>query len=114
MWLAGFAGLLAWRFLPSASFPQRRLKNVSLQCPAPCCFRLTVARRRRLTQKPLGVRSGPPSSRARSLRLLSGAFPPAVGYKGPRLTVAAVSSYSLLSRTLTFGRPFTLCSTVSC
>src|SRR5262244_139360 len=33
---------------------------------------------------------GPPSSRARSLRLWSGAFPPAVGYKKPRITSAAV------------------------
>src|SRR5258705_13358248 len=45
-WLGGFT---------SASFPRRRLANVSLQCPALCCFRLTVARRRRLALRPLAI-----------------------------------------------------------
>ena len=45
-WLGGFI---------SASFPQRRLASVSLQCPALCCFRLTVARRRRLALRPPAI-----------------------------------------------------------
>ncbi len=46
-WLGGFME----RVLPAAA----SCSNDSLQCPALCCFRLTVARRRRLVLQPLAI-----------------------------------------------------------
>ena len=95
MWLAGFAGLLAWRYRPAR--PSR-----SVVLPT---FRCSVLRRAAPPYSRAAATayfaaaynfSGSPSSRARSLRLLSGAFPPAVGYEGPRMTIAVASLAVLL------------------
>src|SRR5258706_7895966 len=88
MWLAGFAGLLAWRFyqrvLPAAS-PCERFAAVS------CAVLLPPYSRAAATACFAAACNfgGPPSSRARSLRLLSGALPPAVRCKKPRITATA-------------------------
>src|SRR5262249_23956849 len=117
-WLGGFT---------SASFPRRRLANVSLQCPALCCFRLTVGRRRRLALRPPAISAAHRLPVHEACGYCSGRFRP-LWVTRSRVQQSRVAKsakfnaspgflcilYSLLSSTFTRGLPFTLCSTVSC
>src|SRR5256885_1235894 len=97
MWLAGFAGLLAWRFYQRdhpAATSSERFAAVSCavllppysRASATACFAATCNF------------GGPPSSRARSLRLLSGPLPPTVRYKKPRIGDAACHALENFAR----------------
>src|SRR5215470_11435654 len=121
MQLAGFAGLLAWRFdrrvLPAAS-PFERFAAVSCavllppysRAAATACLRppaISVVRR-------LPVHEACGYCRGRFRPLLVVTCRAILLRRWTGASNASFGSYSLFSRTLTLGRPFTRCSTVSC
>src|SRR5262249_58306652 len=119
--LAGFAGLLAWRFfrrvLPAAS-PWERFAAVSCavllppysRAAATACLRpLAISAAHRL---PVHEACGYGRGRFRPLWVIrSRALLPR---RWTEASNTGFGSHSLFPSTLTLGRPFTRCSTVSC